>query len=539
MMGGEIGVVSQPGEGSTFWFTIECGVVDTTQSGSYPLPKDLRGLKVLVVDDNAVSRRVLKLALESFSFAVWEASGGSEALKALKSAHGSGEKPFELVLLDWRMPEMDGITVAQQIHRDPLLKTLPRIVMVTAYGREQMLQRAHEAKLEGFLIKPFSSSELFDAIMGAFGHQTRIHREADPFSLESVEGLDRIRGAHLLLVEDKEVNQEVACGILEGEGFTVSVANNGREALDKVLKYGDNYDLVIMDLQMPEMDGYTAAREIRKNERFERLPILAMTADAMSGVQERVFAAGMNGHASKPIDPPKLFADLVKWIDPERVSSAAGPLPITSRAELPDIPGLDTKRGLARLQGRSDLYLRVLEKFTSRQADAGLQLSEALSSGDFEEARRLLHSLKGVVGSVSAPRLLGAVKDLDRALETEDSPSWQSLLEIFLRELDHILQGLQEHFAVVHEVHDTRGQPTELNRVEITALLGELENLLKDDDTGASGVLKKLQDHLPESVCTEELQRLAQAIEEYDFETGLECLRAFSSELSEPESATL
>jgi CheY-like chemotaxis protein len=389
-----------------------------------------------------------------------------------------------------------------------------------------MMQQAEEAQLESYLIKPYSDSSLFDTIMGVFDYETKTHKEIDPFSLESVEGIDRIRGAHLLLVEDKEVNQEVACGILEGEGFRVSLANNGLEALEKVKAHGLEYDLVIMDLQMPEMDGYTAAKEIRRDSRFQHLPILAMTADAMSGVKERVADAGMNGHASKPIDPPKLFAELVKWIDPARIGAPESSPAVAYRGavEVPDLPGIDKHRGLSRLQGRTDLYLRVLSKFAERQGDAGDRLRETVLTEHYQEADRILHSLKGVVGSISAPDLLKAVNDLDDALQTKSYAQLQPLLEVFSRELDIVLQGLHDYFGGASGKARTNSPTSRSTPEELNSLLAQLRELLKDDDTGATVVLSKLREAIPSGVADQELSDLEKAVEEYDFELALKLL---------------
>ena len=519
LMGGEIGVDSRPGEGSRFWFTVLLDKVEGAKESSYPLPERLENLRVLVLDDNKKARAFLSGALQNFGFEVHEAESGTGGLQELERAKKAGE-PYGLTLIDWRMPDLDGLETAQRIENNPKTRGVPRIVMVTAYGREQMRQQAHEACIEGFLVKPYSRSDLFDTLMDVFGHVRRAHRRIDPFSLEEVEGLERIRGAHLLLVEDKEVNQEVACGILEGEDFQVSIANNGLEALKMVRETPEDFDLVLMDLQMPEMDGYTASREIRKDPRFQDLPILAMTADALSGVQEKTVAAGMNGYATKPIDPPRLFAELVKWIKVREGLGRRSPEKENATVDIPALPGIDVEKGLARLQGNSALYRRVLEKFERHQSDVYERLSGVIRENDFEEAMRISHSLKGVVGSVSAPELFEAVKKLDKALKNGDTQHLDSLLQRFKVDLDLVLSGL----ASLPKDRAVAAAPIDLDLETTKQLMDQLDERLADDDTSSLKLIEELGKSLPFDFEAEEMQLLREAVEDYEFQDALESL---------------
>jgi signal transduction histidine kinase/DNA-binding response OmpR family regulator len=317
MMDGEIWVESEQGRGSTFSFTANFGL------------SELRGMKVLVVDDNATSRDIFQEMLESFSFEVSVAASGQEGIAELESA--GKDKPFELVIMDWKMPDMDGIEASQQIKDHKSLSKIPPIIMVTAYGREEVMQQAEKVGLEGFLLKPVNPSMLFDSIMQAFGEAVPETSRVAQRHEQEAEALKHIRGAHVLLVEDNEINQQVATEILEGAGLNVTLATNGQEAVNAVKE--NKYDAVLMDVQMPVMDGYTATRTIRewelkatepkdKNQdsalspQSSDLPIIAMTAHAMAGDEDKSLQAGMNGHVTKPIDPDQLFATLQKWIKP-------------------------------------------------------------------------------------------------------------------------------------------------------------------------------------------------------------------------------
>ena len=256
MMGGEIWVESESGRGSTFSFTANLGLGKERAKKRFKPPSELRGMRVLVVDDNATSRSILQEMLESFSFEVSLASSGEEGIAELEAA--SKDKPFELVIMDWQMPGMDGIEASKQILEHKGLSKIPPIILVTAYGREEVMQQAEQVGLEGFLLKPVNPSMLFDTIMQAFGEAvpetTRIARRHE----QEAEALKHIQGAHVLLVEDNEINQQVAKEILEGAGLNVTLATNGQEAVNAVKE--NNYDAVLMDVQMPVMDGYTATK---------------------------------------------------------------------------------------------------------------------------------------------------------------------------------------------------------------------------------------------------------------------------------------
>ena len=347
MMGGRIWVESLPGNGSTFCFTAVFGIGREETISPHTPPPDLRGLRTLVVDDNSTSREILQGMLETFSFEVSLAASGEEGLAEFeKSIAGKG---YDLVVMDWKMSGIDGIETARRIKNLPGLGRMPRIILVTAYGREEIMRQAEKMGLDGFLIKPVSPSVMFDTVMQAFGKDApRDLRTADEKDLEAAAS-QGLAGAQVLLVEDNEINQQVAMEILSGAGLKVTVANNGQEAL--ALVRANAFDAVLMDVQMPVMDGYTATREIRRlgSRKLKSkqdilplqpqassldfdLPIIAMTAHAMAGDHEKSIAAGMNDHVTKPIDPAQLFGTLAKWIGPRegaqnrpRLSGPNGP----------------------------------------------------------------------------------------------------------------------------------------------------------------------------------------------------------------------
>ena len=331
--------------------------------------------------------------------------------------------------------------------------------MVTAYGREEVMQQADEIGLEGFLLKPVSPSMLFDVTMQAFGEAVpEISRAAQRQDLEA-ETLHLIQGAQLLLVEDNEINQQVAKEILEGAGLNVTLATNGQEAVDAVKE--NNYDAVLMDVQMPVMDGYTATREIRNlKSEIRNVPIIAMTAHAMAGDEDKSLEAGMNGHVTKPIDPDQLFSTLQKWIKPseerDQVQQTEVPVEQTesdkafpAEDELPEsLSGFDLVDGLKRLQGNKKLYRKLLLSFATDYNTVANEIRQALDAEDFDQAHSLVHNLKGLAGNLAATNLQAAAVNLEKlvkGVETKIPPAKELNLKFSNLEnaLNHALESAQ------------------------------------------------------------------------------------------------
>ena len=446
LMGGNVGVSSVPNAGSTFWFTVRVGI-GADKPRSLPARADLHGRRMLVVDDNEQAREVLREMLCSMTFSVVTVGSGIAALSELARASGVGE-PYEVVFLDWQMPRMDGIETAQAISQLPLAKR-PVLILVTAYGREEVTRLAEQARIESALLKPVTPSMLFDTVVRIFGGDDS---EASPPIRDVADAaLDNapLAGARALLVEDNELNQEVAIAFLRDVGLNVDLASDGAMAVDKVRH--DTYDIVLMDMQMPVMDGLTATREIRKRFSAESLPIVAMTANAMASDRERCLQAGMNDHIAKPIDPRELTQKLLQWVRRTKISSTSGPTSPppdsaqkTSTAPSPsavarpstaaegsewlkefegfdDIDGLDATVGLRQALGREALYLSLLRKFVSAQGDAPARIAAALAVADWVTAERIAHTLKSVSAQIGAGAVRGQAERLEQALRNRAS----------------------------------------------------------------------------------------------------------------------
>jgi two-component system, sensor histidine kinase and response regulator len=456
LMGGEVGVESELGKGSTFWFSARLGIGAACDRELVPVP-DLRGRRALVVDDNDHARAVIMDMLEQMTFVASEVSSGPAAVDEVRKAAIEGQ-PYDVVYLDWRMPEMDGMDTARRIRSLGLAKP-PILMMVTAYGREEMLKEARSIGIDNVLVKPVNASLLFDTTMSVLSTAPRAApQRSAPSEIEAVQRrLSAIRGARVLLVEDNDINQQVARELLEDAGLVVEVADNGQVALDMVQRAF--YDLVFMDMQMPLMDGITATREIRKIGWLGRLPIVAMTANAMEQDRRRCIEAGMNDAVIKPIDPNDLWDALLRWIrlgeaapaaePPARVGQPAAAAGLGATAFAWEIAGLDTTLGLSRMMGKKGLYLAMLRRYVAGQKDVCAQIHEALGMGDMPTAERLAHTTKGVSGNIGATAIQNLAAALEQSLREYHPPvDVQRRLFNLERPLAMLIEALEAQLAV-------------------------------------------------------------------------------------------
>ncbi|MFV0423786.1 response regulator [Oleidesulfovibrio sp.] len=465
LMGGTIGVESKHGKGSTFFFTVRMQRRPDTKLSRSMLPMGLSGMDVLVVDDNTSSQIVLESYLAGFGLYVEKASTGLDAIRKIKTRELEGSKPYDLVFMDWQMPGMDGLEASRQILQHDGIRRRPKIIMVTAYGREDVLKEATEIGLNGFLLKPLTESMVYDAVLEVFGKPSAPLIKG-LISDIAPEGFDSVRGARICLVEDNDVNQQVAAEMLQEEGFIVDIAEHGKVAVDMLTGekvYDPPFEVVLMDLQMPVMGGITAARKIREWEVENRrvaVPIIAMTADAMTGVRDEVLAAGMNDYLTKPINHQELFRALVHWIPagkrplPERyrqlrnVDSSDCKV---SETELPDLPGLDVKQGLERVCSNGQLYLQLLQRYVEQFGTFVPVLQCQLERGAFRDAVLAVHTLKGVSGNIGAFDVQRASLEVEQALKHASGGVSEALLTDLQTSLDTVLAGISESNVLVRQ----------------------------------------------------------------------------------------
>ncbi|MCD8478159.1 MAG: response regulator, partial [Sulfurospirillum sp.] len=413
MMHGKIWVRSTIGEGSTFSFSVEFEIQEAQQK-PYFNEEDVKNLRILIVDDNASAREILENILRSFHFNVESVGDGFCAISLLRKAQKEPQ-PYNLVLIDWMMPHLNGIDTIKKIREEIVSEQPLMFIMITAYSKEELQKELEELFVDGILIKPISPSALLNAILNVLGKEVmRLSRKEDKKTLYE-EAIQSLKGAEILLVEDNSVNQEIAREILEKEGMVVSVANHGKEALEWVEK--QTFDGVLMDCQMPVMDGFEATRRIR--EEGYTLPILAMTANAMEGDKERCLACGMNDHISKPIDMAKLFVTMAKWIIPSHPLKKEARL-LQNNETLDegifDVEGLDVKKALLHVNNNRALLQKLWHRFEQTQAKSIERIKKALEENQRDTAIREAHTLKGLAGNIGATKLFTSAQALESAL---------------------------------------------------------------------------------------------------------------------------
>ena len=534
LMGGTVGVESEPGKGSTFWFTARLGL-GVAQTKLHISRHELQRRHVLVVDDSEHAAAVLADLLNNIGFTVTSVHSGAAALDAVRQAALQGH-PCDFVMLDWQMPEMDGIEVALRIAAMDL-PVKPHPIMVTAYGREEVIKRAQEVGIDDLLIKPVSASVLFDTMLRVLGRADAQDKAPQATRSGSALGLlAPLRGARVLVVEDNDLNQQIAQELLEDAGFTVDVADNGRIAVDKVVAAvlaQTPYDIVLMDMQMPVMDGVTATEEIRRDARHAELPIVAMTANAMQVDRDRCLAAGMNGYVTKPIDPDALWQALAQWIRPRiglglpLVAARPAPFAPGSATFARDIAGLDTQLGLRRVMGKEALYLSLLRKFVASN-QAGLEpLAQLLEAGDHASAERMAHTLKGVAGNIGASELQAAMAQVERALHDQEPPARvRSLMDRPQALLAQLLTDLAA--ALPPDAVPPADNPA-VDPAQLAAVSRQLAALLADDDSEAADVLRQHAAVL-RAAWGSGFRAVEMAVEGFDFETALQALNAAAAQ---------
>jgi two-component system, sensor histidine kinase and response regulator len=527
LMGGSVGVESVPGKGSTFSFTARLGRAGKKARSLVPQP-DLRNRRALVADDNPLALHTLSEMLRSMTFRVEEVTTGEEALVSIAQAECEGD-PFEIAFLDWRMPGLDGIETARRIASMPL-RTLPRRVVVTAYGREEVFHEAQTAGVEGFLVKPVSASLLFDTAIRALAPETSTHgTEIVSIAGAAGDNVGWLRGTCVLVVEDNEINQEVALELLSGAGIEAHIAENGERGVHQVQQV--SYDLVLMDLQMPVMDGLEATRRIRAMPGYEHLPILAMTANAMAGDRERSLEAGMNDHVTKPIDPDQLFDALRRWL-PNRAAQAAsepapapGPAlatPLAAGDSLTTIPGLDVADGLRRVMGKRDAYTRLLRGFVSGQARVPAEIRASLADNRQSDAERAAHTLKGLAGTIGASGLSRQAGHVEGAIRRAASPEEvETLLEVLQPALDALVADLIK--ALPAEKPPVPAAAADASVVQAT--VQHLDRLLSQDDMASLETFESAEAMLS-AAFGERAEEIGALIKNYRFEEALRQLRA-------------
>ena len=528
LMGGQIWLESEPGEGSTFFFTVWLGVGSEIR-GSRVVPEALRTLRALVVDDNTAARDILVDALRGILPSVEAVASGPEAITAIQQRDATG--PYDVVFMDWRMPGMDGLQAMRLIRQDEHLRRQPAVVMVTAFGREEVREEAEKLRMEGFLMKPVTKSMIVDALVNIFAPKGETVVLAS-----SGESVVYLNGVRILLAEDNEINQQIAVELLEGVGAGVTVAGNGLEAVEKLTASPTGFDVVLMDLQMPEMDGYQATAKIRADARFENLPVIAMTAHATVEERQRCHSAGMNDHISKPIDPQALFDTLRRWVAPV---ITAGPSPAAvprtnagEMLEIPEIRGLDLVGALARVVGNKKLYLDLLRKFVAGQENTPVQIQEALRQGDRSLAERLAHTTKGVAGNIGATNVQEAAGELERAIRLQESSDRvEAVLQIFSRSLADTITEIRQGLDAAGPAAEAC--PAQTGDAEVLRpLFATLACLIQKNNSEALDCMESIRGQMGGPPGGGAFAELEDSLASFDFDRAMVALRQLMDDLN-------
>ena len=525
MMEGEIDLVSEAGVGSTFFFTARFGLAAVPRDCLPQLQhqQQFQGLRVLVVDDNPSAREIFVSMLTALGFEARAVFGGVLAIGAVAQARAEG-RPYGLVLMDWKMPGMNGLDALAGIRADAAgIDATPACIMVTAFHREALLEaaRQRDLPLDGVLNKPVSASTLLDQIAFVFGGVTGQSRKTQRQS--SYRDDERaLRGAWLLLVEDNEVNQEVAQHILNDAGIRVDIASNGAIALAKIEE--NTYDGVLMDCQMPVMDGYQATRKLRQDPRYSNLPVIAMTANAMVGDKEKCLDAGMNDFIAKPIDVAQLFGTLARWIAPA-TPQAMTAVAAQPEAELPVIAGLKMTEAMRRVGGNAALMRKLLDRFVETQFDAMQRIVAAIENNQLETAIREAHTLKGLAGNIGAGGLADSAARVEHLLSLGSHDGLPQALAACTLALDELVPKIVLAMQSRGHVAETGGAAlahvAPVDRARLEAGLRELSQLLQQDDAQAVKHLDGIGPVLVAAGQAEHARQLKRMLGQYDFEGAL------------------
>ncbi|HPW28247.1 MAG TPA: response regulator [Rhodoferax sp.] len=526
LMGGHLALDSVLNRGSTFHFNVKLGnALQVPGDANPPAQRTPMPMNILVVDDSETARDLTTAMAQSWGWRVDAAAGGLQALALIEARARTKQPPYDAMLVDWMMPDMDGWETIDRIHQlGPQVQT-PVMVMVTAHGRELLSQRSaqEQARLNAFLVKPITASMLFDAIVDARAGLSNLRTK--PRLRSSTSG--QLEGMRLLVVEDNLINQQVARELLSAEGAIVEIADNGQAGVDAVANAQQPFSAVLMDIQMPVMDGYAATRFIRQDMGLATLPIIAMTANAMASDREDCLRAGMNDHVGKPFDLPNLIEVLLQHTRRPRIGAsapAAKPTPLP--ADMPAVDRMDTDDAIARLGGNADLYADVVASYLAELPSQPDQLDALLNSGDLAEAGRLLHTFKGLSATVGATYLAAVTKATELAVKSNApaqdlAPLRETFRGTVERTVHLLLPQLRQSGLDASRVR-TAAAPalSKHDRTIVRTALQELHALLLASDLRALETHSGLRTN-PSVVAMDGFDALSQSIVQFDFASAV------------------
>ena len=519
LMHGSVGVESEYGKGSTFWFTVKL-IKDTSGKKRVLLKKDLESKRVLVVDDNDAAVEIMTEMLKEMSMQVESANSGERALELILEA--DNKTPFDIIVTDWHMPPgMNGIELVKSINHFKLKKP-PSSILFSNVSQDELSNEAKKQGIEHILTKPVNASVLFEVILSIFNLDTTTSGEIDRVEVapKSRISLEKIKGSKILVAEDNLLNQQIAQELLTDEGFKVTIANNGKEAVDLV--NNEDFDVVLMDMQMPEMDGLEATMKIRETFASDTLPILAMTANASEEDRDKCLKAGMDAHITKPIDPEVLMSELCKWITPKDIDEKVQepPKKAQSNNAIVAIDGIDIKAALRVVAGKQSLLNKMLTTFVADQSQATDAIKDALQNKDNELAKRLAHTLKGTAASIGAMQLQEIAAKIEGYFtKPYDDEVFNNDLHFCEIELTNVIKNISLALSDINKDTDNNvAKPLNLESVKVT--VDKLSEYLENNDTEANQLLDTFQHDLSCLFGEEVFSLIKDSIENFDYDTA-------------------
>lgn len=519
LMHGSVGVESEYGKGSTFWFTVKL-IKDTSGKKRVLLKKDLESKRVLVVDDNDAAVEIMTEMLKEMSMQVESANSGERALELILEA--DNKTPFDIIVTDWHMPPgMNGIELVKSINHFKLKKP-PSSILFSNVSQDELSNEAKKQGIEHILTKPVNASVLFEVILSIFNLDTTTSGEIDRVEVapKSRISLEKIKGSKILVAEDNLLNQQIAQELLTDEGFKVTIANNGKEAVDLV--NNEDFDVVLMDMQMPEMDGLEATMKIRETFASDTLPILAMTANASEEDRDKCLKAGMDAHITKPIDPEVLMSELCKWITPKDIDEKVQepPKKAQSNNAIVAIDGIDIKAALRVVAGKQSLLNKMLTTFVADQSQATDAIKDALQNKDNELAKRLAHTLKGTAASIGAIQLQEIAAKIEGYFtKPYDDEVFNNDLHFCEIELTNVIKNISLALSDINKDTDNNvAKPLNLESVKVT--VDKLSEYLENNDTEANQLLDTFQHDLSCLFGEEVFSLIKDSIENFDYDTA-------------------